>query len=145
VDGEAEWVPEKDYQAHRIARGVPEGGKDYALGDTFPHEADLDLLNGVSFTKGCFVGQEVVSRVQHRGSARRRIVIVESDGPLETGAEIVAGPAAIGTIGSVAGSRALALLRLDRAQEAISKGEWLTAGGARIAMRLPGYLTVTAS
>jgi folate-binding protein YgfZ len=133
------------YDAHRIGLGVPEGGKDYPLGDTFPHEANLDLLNGVSFTKGCFVGQEVVSRVQHRGSARRRIVIVESDGPLETGAEIVAGPAAIGTIGSVAGSRALALLRLDRAQEAISKGEWLTAGGARIAMRLPGYLTVTAS
>ena len=55
-----------DYHAHRIALGVPEGGKDYALGDTFPHEADIDRLNGVSFTKGCFVGQEVVSRMQHR-------------------------------------------------------------------------------
>ena len=66
-----------DYHAHRIALGVPEGGKDYAFGDTFPHEANLDLLNGVSFSKGCFVGQEVVSRMQHRGTARKRIVIVE--------------------------------------------------------------------
>ena len=62
------------YHAHRIALGVPEGGKDYAFGDTFPHEANLDLLNGVSFSKGCFVGQEVVSRMQHRGTARKRIV-----------------------------------------------------------------------
>ena len=128
------------YHAHRIALGVPEGGKDYPLGDTFPHEANLDVLGGVSFTKGCFVGQEVVSRVQHRRSARKRIVIVESDGPLETGAEVMAGTATIGAVGSVAGRRALALLRLDRAQEATAKGEELSAGGRRIAMRVPDYL-----
>jgi tRNA-modifying protein YgfZ len=129
-----------DYHAHRIGLGVPEGGKDYPFGDTFPHEANLDLLNGVSFAKGCFVGQEVVSRVQHRGSARKRIVIAEGDGPLQPGAEIMAGRAAIGTIGSVAGSRALALLRLDRALEAIDKGEHLSVGGSRIIMRVPDYL-----
>src|SRR4029079_9205810 len=43
-----------DYHAHRIALGVPEGGKDYAFADAFPHEADMDQLGGVSFTKGCF-------------------------------------------------------------------------------------------
>ena len=58
------------YQAHRIALGVPEGGKDFAYGDAFPHEADLDQLGGVDFNKGCYVGQEVVSRMQHRGTAR---------------------------------------------------------------------------
>lgn len=137
-DGSGE--PPEAYHARRIGLGVPEGGKDYPFGETFPHEANLDLLNGVSFTKGCFVGQEVVSRVQHRGSARKRIVIVEGDGPLKPGAEIVAGPAAIGTIGSVAGSRALALLRLDRALEALDKGEQLTAGGSRVTMRVPDYL-----
>jgi folate-binding protein YgfZ len=110
------------------------------LGDTFPHEANLDLLNGVSFAKGCFVGQEVVSRMQHRGVARKRIVIVEGEGPLRSGADIVAGSATIGTIGSVAGNRGLALLRLDRAEEASAKGEGLTAAGGRIAMRLPDYL-----
>jgi tRNA-modifying protein YgfZ len=129
-----------DYQAHRIALGVPEGGKDYPFGDTFPHEANLDLLNGVSFAKGCFVGQEVVSRVQHRGSARKRIVIVEGSGPLQSGSEIMAGPASIGMIGSTAGRQALALLRLDRAQEAIDSGGQLSAGGSKITMRVPDYL-----
>jgi folate-binding protein YgfZ len=128
------------YHARRIALGMPEGGKDYAFGDAFPHEANLDVLGSVSFTKGCFVGQEVVSRMQHRGTARKRIVIVEGDGDLQPGAEVTAGEAAIGSIGSVAGRQALALLRLDRAREAIDKGEPLRAGGISLAMRLPDYL-----
>jgi folate-binding protein YgfZ len=129
-----------DYHAHRIALGVPEGGKDYAFGDVFPHDANLDLLNGISFTKGCFVGQEVVSRVQHRGTARKRVVIVESDQPLQAGAEIVAGQAVIGTVGSVSGNRALALLRLDRIEEMQSKGETFAAAGRVITVRLPAYM-----
>jgi tRNA-modifying protein YgfZ len=121
-----------DYHAHRIALGVPEGGKDYVLGDTFPHEADLDRLNGVSFSKGCFVGQEVVSRMQNRGSVRKRVVLIEGEAPLTPGAEIKAGAAAIGTIGSVAGKLALALIRLDRADEAKAKGQALTADGVPV-------------
>ena len=54
------------YEAHRIALGVPRGGADFIYGDTFPHEADMDQLAGVDFDKGCYVGQEVVSRVEHR-------------------------------------------------------------------------------
>jgi tRNA-modifying protein YgfZ len=138
--GEAVQVDASEYHAHRIALGVPEGGKDYAFGDTFPHEANLDLLNGISFTKGCFVGQEVVSRMQHRGGARKRVVIVEADAPLVPGAEIVAGAATIGTVGSVAGQRALALVRLDRAEEAKAKGEPLAAAGVALSIRLPDYL-----
>jgi len=64
------------YDAHRIALGVPRGGMDFIYGDTFPHEADMDQLAGVDFDKGCYVGQEVVSRVEHRSSARTRIVPV---------------------------------------------------------------------
>jgi tRNA-modifying protein YgfZ len=138
--GEAMQVDASEYHAHRIALGVPEGGRDYAFGDTFPHEANLDLLNGISFTKGCFVGQEVVSRMQHRGGARKRVVIVEADAPLVPGAEIVAGAATIGTVGSVAGQRALALVRLDRAEEAKAKGEPLAAAGVALSIRLPDYL-----
>jgi hypothetical protein len=144
-EGEAVRVSESDYHAHRIALGVPEGGRDYALGDTFPHEAGLDALNGVSFTKGCFVGQEVVSRMQHRGTARKRIVIVEADAPLHTGGEVTAGAATIGTIGSVAGTRALALVRLDRVREATAKGEPLAAAGVPITIRLPAYLESAAA
>jgi len=131
---------EADYHAHRIALGVPEGGKDYAFGDTFPHEANFDLLAGVSFTKGCFVGQEVVSRMQHRGLARKRIVIVEADAALVSGNEVTAGASKIGSIGSVAGNRALALVRLDRAEEAAAKGETLAAAGRPLRLRIPDYL-----
>jgi folate-binding protein YgfZ len=131
----------EDYHAHRIALGVPEAGKDYPLGDTFPHEADLDQLRGVSFDKGCFVGQEVVSRMQHRAHVRKRVVPVEAAGAgeLHSGADVMAGAAAIGRIGSVAGRRALALLRLDRAAEARTKGEPLTAGGTEIVLRKPEW------
>jgi tRNA-modifying protein YgfZ len=133
----------EDYHAHRIALGVPEGGKDYALGDTFPHEADLDQLGGVSFSKGCFVGQEVVSRMQHRAHVRKRVVPIDviGAGNLQSGSEVLAGTAAIGKVGSVAGGQALALLRLDRAAEAKAKGEPLTAGGIAIALRKADWVT----
>src|SRR5215467_4540909 len=132
-------VAAQDYHAHRIALGVPEGGKDYAFGDAFPHEADFDQLHGVSFAKGCFVGQEVVSRMQNRSQVRKRIVAIVGDAPLLAGAAITAGAAVIGTVGSVAGSKALALVRLDRAAEAAAKGTSLTAGGVAIALRKPDW------
>ena len=68
-----------DYEAHRIALGVPRGGMDFIYGDAFPHEADMDQLAGVDFDKGCYVGQEVVSRMEHRGTARTRVVPVAYD------------------------------------------------------------------
>jgi tRNA-modifying protein YgfZ len=135
----------EEYHAHRIALGVPEGGKDYALGDTFPHEADLDQLNGVSFTKGCFVGQEVVSRMQHRAHVRKRVVPVEAAGPgdLRPGVEITTGAAVIGKVGSVAGRLALAMLRLDRAAEAKAKSQPLTADGIEIVPHRPDWLAAS--
>ncbi len=134
-----EEVAADDYHAHRIALGVPEAGKDYALGDAFPHEADLDQLHGVSFAKGCYVGQEVVSRMQNRATVRKRVVPIEGEAPLAPGAEIKAGEAAIGVVGSVAGRQALALLRLDRAAEAKAKGQALTAGGVVVTLRKPDW------
>ena len=69
-------VERGEYEAHRIALGIPSGGVDFRYGDAFPHEADMDQLHGVDFAKGCYVGQEVVSRMEHRGSARTRAVPV---------------------------------------------------------------------
>ena len=57
-----------NYEAHRIGLGIPRGGVDFAYGDAFPHESDMDQLGGVDFAKGCYVGQEVVSRMEHRSS-----------------------------------------------------------------------------
>lgn len=135
---------QQEYAAHRIALGVPEAGKDFALGDTYPHEALYDQLAGVSFKKGCYVGQEVVSRMQHRGTARKRVVIVVGAAPLPApGTEVRAGEALIGTLGSTDGTRGLALLRLDRAVEMQAKGARLEAAGVPLAIEIPAFATFT--
>jgi folate-binding protein YgfZ len=139
VGPEAEWLAADHYHTHRIVLGVPEAGKDFAIGETFPHEADLDLLNGVSFDKGCFIGQEVVSRMRHRGTVRKRVMPVEGESPLRSGAPILVGGAEIGSIGSVAGVRGLALIRLDRAAEAAAKGQALLADGVAVTLRKPDW------
>jgi hypothetical protein len=133
---------QQEYAAHRIALGVPEAGKDFALGDTYPHEALYDQLAGVSFKKGCYVGQEVVSRMQHRGTARKRVVIVVGAAALPApGTEVRAGETPIGTLGSADGRRGLALLRLDRAVEMRAKGAMLEAAGVPLAIEIPAFAT----
>ena len=118
------------YHTHRIALGIPEGGKDYEFGDAFPHEANFDLLDGVSFEKGCYVGQEIVARMEHRGTVRKRIVRVAGASELPaTRPNVKIGDVVIGRLGSVAGRMGLAMLRLDRAIEAVDKGEPITADG----------------
>ena len=120
------------YHAHRIGLGVPEGGKDYDYADAFPHEANLDLLHGLSFTKGCYIGQEIVARMEHRGTVRKRVARVTGSGGTELPAsrpDVMVGEVVIGRLGSVAGRQGLALMRLDRAIEAIDKGQPITAGG----------------
>jgi folate-binding protein YgfZ len=134
-----EVTSEDDYHRLRIALGVPEADKDYPLGDTFPHDADYDQLAGVDFKKGCYVGQEVVSRMQHRGTARKRIVPARGNAPLTEGAKISAGDTTIGMLGSVAGDMGLAMVRLDRAEKAIENGYQLMAGNVEIDLIHPGW------
>ena len=133
-----------DYHAHRIVTGVPDGGKDFGYGgtSTFPHEALLDQLGGVSFTKGCYVGQEVVSRMEHRGTARTRCVPVVFTGGFrsEWGVEIRAGEKLIGHIGSTAKGRGLAMVRLDRWADALAAGEAVMGGGLEIALVKPTFI-----
>src|SRR5690606_25195208 len=117
-----------------------EGGEDYVLGDTFPHEALFDQVGGVSFQKGCYVGQEVVSRMEHRSTARKRVVPVDGAEPLQAGSDVKAGAAVIGKVGSVSGTRGLALLRLDRVGEALGKGHPITAGGVPVTVNLPSWV-----
>jgi folate-binding protein YgfZ len=128
------------YDAHRIALGVPRGGMDFSYGDAFPHEADMDQLNGVDFDKGCYVGQEVVSRVEHRASARSRVVPIAYDenSPLP-GIAVLAGDKQVGMLGSTAKGRGLALLRLDRVNDAMASGTPLSAGGIAIRLVKPAW------
>jgi len=130
--GEAELA---SYEALRIAACAPKGGVDFAYGDAFPYDADFDHLNGVDFDKGCYVGQEVVSRMKHRGSARKRVVRVKVAGePPPPGTPIMDGELAVGTLGSSAGAAALAMLRLDRVEDAKAAGRGLSAGGVSVAL-----------
>lgn len=130
------------WHARRIALGIPHGGHDFDYGDTFPHEALLDQLGGVSFKKGCYVGQEVVSRMQHRGTARTRLVpVVFTEGVVpEIGVEATADGKALGRIGSSANGRGLAMLRLDRVADALAAGAILDGGGLAFTLAKPEFI-----
>lgn len=137
----AQMMDSADYEAHRIASGVPRGGLDFIYSDAFPHETNMDRLHGVDFDKGCYVGQEVVSRMHHRGTVRTRTVRIMLDGPApEAGATIVAGEKPVGTMGSTAGRHGLALIRTDRVSDALEAGTPLTSGGLSIRLTEPGEL-----
>src|ERR1700716_302501 len=139
----AELVDEAAYEAHRVLAGVPRGGLDFIYSDAFPHEANMDRLHGVDFDKGCYVGQEVVSRMQHRGTARTRTVRVILEGPSPgPGTAILAGDKPVGTIGSTAGRNGLALIRIDRAADALAAGMPLTSGGLAIRIAEPDDLLI---
>jgi hypothetical protein len=126
------------YHERRIALGIAEQGADYGANEVFPHEANLDQLGGVDFDKGCFVGQEVVSRMQHRGTARSRFVPVRATTELpERGTPITAGGKSIGALGSHQGHHGLALLRLDRLAEALAMGHQPEAGGILLTASRP--------
>ncbi len=129
-----------EYDAHRIALGVPQGSVDFSYNDAFPHEADMDQLGGVDFAKGCYVGQEVVSRMEHRGIARTRALPVRYEGaPPAAGVTVMAGERQVGTMGSSAEGRGIALVRLDRVVDALSRGELLLAGGIAIRLSKPDW------
>ncbi len=108
-----------DYDAARIALGLADSEADLGSGEFFPHEANLDQLGAVSFNKGCYVGQEVVSRMEHRGTARSRILPVELGGEAPPkGTEIRSGDKLVGSMLSSFGRQGLALIRLDRLGDA---------------------------
>jgi len=131
---------EGQYLDHRIKLGIPEGGKDFQYGNAYPHETLMDQFGGVDFKKGCYVGQEVVSRMQHRGTAKKRIIRVHADADLpETGTDILADGKSAGILGSVTGNSGLALLRLDRVCEA----EAVEAAGIAIRAEIPEWAHFT--
>jgi tRNA-modifying protein YgfZ len=135
TDDAGSWFADGAYDAERIAEGVPEQGPDYEADTTFPHDAGMDLLDGVDFKKGCYIGQEVVSRMQHRGTARRRPVIVDGvDAP--GGTPVVAGGRDAGAIGMPVNGKAVAIVRLDRFD-----GGDVTVGGKQVRVTLPAWAT----
>jgi len=125
---------EDAYEAHRLALGVP-GPTDWGEERTYPIEADFDLLSGVDFKKGCFVGQETTSRMKRRGTIKTRMLPITFDGPPPAfGAEVLAGELRAGEVLSGRDGRAMALLRLDRID-----GANLTVEGREVAVDWPDW------
>lgn len=137
VEATAGWVQDDGfYQAERIGVGIAHQGNDFPANDAFAHDIGLDILDGIDFAKGCYVGQEVVSRMKHRGTARRRPVIVSGiEAP--TGSAVVGGGREAGTIGQVVDGMAVAILRLDR----ITDPAAVTVEGKQVGVALPVWAT----
>lgn len=106
---------EDDWHAHRLSLGVVEAAYDAPKDKTYPIEANFDLMNGIDFHKGCFVGQETTSRMKRRGTIKNRILpfTYEGDAP-SAGAEVLKGELRAGEVTSAANGRGMAMMRLDR-------------------------------
>ncbi|NEI69880.1 folate-binding protein [Rhizobium lusitanum] len=138
--GEHGSEPEALYDELRIVNGIAVSGRDFALQDAFPHDVLMDLNGGLGFRKGCYIGQEVVSRMHHRGTARRRVVIVKGNAGLPaSGTELTVGSKPIGTLGSTEGDIGLAIVRIDRAGEAITEGTAIQADNVEVSVSLPSW------
>ena len=129
-----------DYHAHRIALGLADSVLDIGSGEHFPHECNLDQIGGIDFKKGCYVGQEVVSRTEHRGNARKRLVPIsfKADAPA-SGTAIDGDGKSVGEISSSSGNHALGLIRLDRAENALAADAPLTAADQPVILRKPEW------
>jgi folate-binding protein YgfZ len=125
---------EDDWQAHRLAVGVPDPTADAGFDASYPIEADFDLLNGIDFQKGCFIGQETTSRMKRRGTIKNRMLPIAFDGPAPAaGTEVLNGELRAGQVLTGREGGAMALLRLDRLEGA------LTADGRPVSVRRPGW------
>ncbi len=138
----AEWSrPLDSYHTDRISNGVPEQGTDFGAAAVFPSDINMDVFGGVALNKGCFVGQEVVSRMHRRGKIRKRSFAIQfaEDATLSPGGEI-RGQTPLGTVTSVEGQNALAVLRLDRLAKAQSEGQLLSVNETAVTIEKPDWL-----
>lgn len=126
----------KQWNLLRIQYAIPESGKDFALNNVFPHDINFDQLGAISYKKGCYVGQEIVSRMHHRGTARRRTLIAEAEQNLPSSGTIEADGKTIGELGTVIDRQALALARIDRAKAAMDNGIALTVNDIPLTLRI---------
>ncbi len=126
------------YLKHRLDLGVPEAG-DFGSDKTFALDAGLDELHAVDFEKGCYVGQELTARMKHRGTARKRLLMVDAGEELAAGVELRAHGHSIGEVVSVYGGRGFALVRLDRLEEAA--GSQIDADGVRVTVTKQAWLS----
>lgn len=130
------------YEAHRLSLALPAPGADLIVDKSILLESNFEELNGVDFSKGCFVGQEVTARTRYRGLIKKRLLAVTFDGPEPpAGTTITLDGRDAGTMGSSHGGQGIALLRLERLEQAQSTGMPLLAGDVKVTPMKPDWLT----
>ena len=123
-----------DWDAHRVALGLPDGSRDMETDKSVLLEAGFDELGGVSWSKGCYMGQELTARTKYRGLVKRRLLPVTLDAEVAPGTPVTSRGQEVGTMRSVAGRRGLALLRVG-ALDGV-----LECGSARLTVQVPAWL-----
>lgn len=127
------------YDLHRLKLGVPEGGIDLLPEKAILLESGLDELNAISWTKGCYMGQELTARTKYRGLVRKRLFPVKIEGPVpENGAEVFLDETAVGEMRSHRDDYGLALLRI----EAVKNGEALQCENASLTPYIPDWMAI---
>jgi len=137
----AEAMDEAEAAQLAIAAGVPEWGRDFTAAAVFPTDVNMDVMDGIDYKKGCFVGQEVASRMKRRGNIRKRTLRLdfETAAP-EPGTTVMAGETKLGEITSVSGHHALARLRTDHLAKAMAAGTPLSANEVAATPHIPDWL-----
>ncbi|MBB2155432.1 folate-binding protein YgfZ [Gluconacetobacter diazotrophicus] len=124
------------YDAHRLALGLPDGSRDCEEGKTLLLEANFEALNGISWTKGCYMGQELTARTRYRGLVRRKLLPVSGAALPPPGTPLMHGEKEAGIMASSRDGRGLAMLRLDH------RSAELTAEGHSVQVHIPSWLTL---
>ena len=127
-----------EYNKHRLSLGIPDSHWDFDTVTTFPANANMDLLSGVDFQKGCFVGQEVVSRMHRKTSVRKRMQSFTATGPVTPNSPLMCGLVNVGTVMSIQGHAGMAMIREDRLPETAERPD-IIAGDAVVTLTERAY------
>ncbi|EJF85696.1 YgfZ/GcvT domain-containing protein [Candidatus Bartonella washoeensis] len=133
----------ENWNRMRIRYAIAESGQDYEIGKVFPHDINYDQIGGLVFNKGCYIGQEVVSRMHHRGSARRRILVVKSQKLLTPTSTIKAEKKILGQLTTCVENEGLALMRIDHVKDALDKGIPLTVENVPVTISIAENMNFT--
>ncbi|MCL6229504.1 CAF17-like 4Fe-4S cluster assembly/insertion protein YgfZ [Bartonella bilalgolemii] len=127
----------------RIHYGIAESDQDYEIGKVFPHDINYDQIHGLFFNKGCYIGQEVISRMHHRRTARRRFLVVKSQYPLTSGSTVKAGTKILSQLRTCVKNEALALMRIDHVKEAMEKNLQFTVDDIPVTINIAENMNFT--
>ncbi len=130
-----------DYRHARFAAGVPEGSAELGVDKSPLLELGFEELGGIDFDKGCFVGQELTARMKYRGLVRKRLMPVTFEGgEPEPGSVIKAGGRDIGDLRASNSEGGFAVLRLDKLEESVQRGDPLLAGDVKVTPVKPTWV-----